>query len=673
MATERTSIYPGQRQGKYGLLNVQSNDDIDALAKAELDAQRVAQEQLKPPVVGVVAHFKGVFEENKRAREESGIEEDMLKSLRQRSDEYDPEALAVIEDQGDPKVFMGITGLKCRAGEGWLADVLSFDTDVPFRVEATPEPELPADVENGIVEQTMMDLAEYLSNGGQPVNTAQITAYASKMREEVWKEVVEEAKERAAKAHRRIVDQMLEGGWKEAFCDFISNLVTFKAGIIKGPILRQRKNLKYTRKGLDVTESPMHSYYAPSPFDIYPSRDAVDCQDGELVERMRFRLRDLQAMRGIPGYRDEAIDAVMVEYGNGGLRSWTAIDQQRSELEKKGSDLMALKNTIEGFECWGSVSGRMLLDEQIDTTPEGEKVDPTKDYEICAIMVGDYLLYVAFNPDPLGNRPYSKTSWEKIPGSFWGRGVPDLMRDLQKICNATIRSLVRNESLASGWQAVYNDISRIPPGEVLGNLFSGKVHVFTNMNPNNSAKPLEFITMDSKAAEFLSVYREFANMADEMTGIPSYAHGNDNLRGAGRTMGGLSMLQDNASRGMKRIVGRIDDDIFQTVLTRHYNWLMLYDDDDTIKGDVRIRARGALAQIIKEQMVLRRMEYLNATNNPVDLEIQGLPNRANIHREVVKALDIPTDSAVRPEQEIQEMEQARQKMAAQAQQPAQAA
>ena len=57
-----------------------------------------------------------------------------------------------------------------------------------------------------------------------------------------------ELKERTQNMEDKIHDQMLEGGWDEAFEGFVGDLVTLKAGVIKGPIARLKKQKEYIQK-----------------------------------------------------------------------------------------------------------------------------------------------------------------------------------------------------------------------------------------------------------------------------------------------------------------------------------------------------------------------------------------------------------------------------------------
>ena len=628
---------------RYGLLRVMNNAQIDTIQQAQAKATEARSAHNTEEINGLKSHILECWWRNKRHKERSGIDEEMIEDLRQRDNEYDPTKLSAIESQGGTKVFMGLTNMKCRAGEAWLLDVLSSDQDKPWGLTPTPLPDLPREVTQAVVEETLLELQEHIQAGGEPVPTEAIADFAANMREDMEDRLAQEAEDRAAKMELKIHDQQVEGGWDDAFSTFITNMVTLKAGFIKGPVLRQKKKRVYVyengKTSVVAKDTLMHEYYSPSPFDIYPSPGAVTCNQGDLIERIKYSRSALEKMKGIDGWDSAAIDLALLEYGRGGLRNWTSIDQERSELEDHGPNLSDQRDYMEGLEYWGDVQGRILLERGIKTDLAGKPLDFLSEYQVNCVLIGNFVVYRGLNVDPLGERPYSKTGWSLVPGSFWYKGVPRMMRDLQSIANATIRALVNNAAISSGPQVIYNDTSRIPIGDDVTALFPFKVHQFSNPGMS-SLKPLEFSQPDMNAGELLSIYQAFASMSDEYTGIPSYAHGNDNVRGAGRTMGGLSMLMSSAARGIKMVIGRIDRQVVRTSVMRQFGWNMAYDADESIKGDVTVDAKGTLAMIAKEQISAKRMEFLNATNNPTDNQLMGLEFRRDVLKETAKSLDM---------------------------------
>ena len=96
---------------------------------------------------------------------------------------------------------------------------------------------------------------------------------------------------------------------------------------------------------------------------------------------------------------------------------------------------------FDALEFWGKVSGKMLL--EWGMTKE-EVPDEAREYDANVWAVGNYVIKAVLNYDPLGEKPYCKTSFIKCPGAFWGKGIPKIIEDLQGVCNAAARALVNN-------------------------------------------------------------------------------------------------------------------------------------------------------------------------------------------------------------------------------------
>jgi hypothetical protein len=168
----------------------------------------------------------------------------------------------------------------------------------------------------------------------------------------------------------------------------------------------------------------------------------------------------------------------------------------------------------------------------------------------------------------------------------------------------------------------------------------------------------------------MGVYEKFSRLADDHSGIPAYVYGDLNVQGAGRTSSGLSMLMGAAGKGIRQVVMHIDADVVKPIVERQFIYNMRYDDDEAIKGDVQVIAKGSINLAVKETVNLRRIEFLNATANPIDLEIMGKKGRATILREVAKGLQMTVEDVVpsRENAAYQDGIQGRATAAAQAQQ-----
>ena len=641
------------------LLRITSNQ---SLHDAKMAAQAEERRQFAEPVNTLSAYVTDRWMLNKQHRENSGIETDMLNALKARNNDYSAEKLAQLTAQGGTKVFIGLTGVKCRAAEAWISDIIRTDTTKVWKLTPSPIPELPKSDEVMISNRVMQEFRAKLDATGEALTPEASFKLAGDLRDEADDELMADAIEKAERMERKVHDQMTEGGWTDTFEEFVTDVVTLKAGIIKGPVLERRKVLKWKKSALGGRKVPdpqwviVFVYKRVSPFDIYPSKGSVTCNDGDLVERVYYQRKNLASMRGVDGYDVEAINLVLTQYGKSGLSERYWYDQSRARLEDKGDESPKDTNIIEGKEYWGSVQGSLLIERGVKKDDDGRPVQALGEYEINAIQIGSYLIYLQFNPDPLGHRPYSKSGYAKIPGSFWYKGVPELMEDLQAICNASVRALINNMAMASGPQTVYNDVTRFAKGYNPTHLEPWGVHQFGKAQAGSTEKPMEFVDVPSNATELLGIYREFSRMADDWTGIPAYAYGNPQVAGAGRTLGGLGMLMNSAARGIKNVIFRIDRLVVRPIVRRQCDYNLMYDDDDSIKGDVEIQAHGAMAQIIKEQLASSRMEFIsNISNNEIAQRIVGIEGMANVLREAAESLEMDDGAIIPNQQKIKEL------------------
>jgi hypothetical protein len=106
------------------------------------------------------------------------------------------------------------------------------------------------------------------------------------------------------------------------------------------------------------------------------------------------------------------------------------------------------------------------------------------------------------------------------------------------------------------------------------------------------------------------------------------------------------MLMGAAGKGIRQVVGHIDGDVIKPIVQRQFVYNMRYDEDESIKGDVQVIAKGAINLAVKETVNVRRIEFLNATANEIDMSILGKDGRAAILREVAKGLQMSVDELI---------------------------
>lgn len=619
--------------GGGGLLGIKSNSQIDAMQQAQIDREEAdAGREMAQFESALSAHIRTRWQEAYQAKQP--VHEQMLKCLRQRKGEYDPVVKAEIAKTGGADLFMMLTDVKCRAAEAWINDVLNAQDEV-WGLEPTAEPTLSPEQEQAMFEQA----AELIMSGMFAPEEAQGLLEDAKA--EIKQQLEKQAKDAAARMTKKIYDQWQEGGFETALKEFVSDVVTFPGGVIKGPILRRTPRLSWG-EGFKpvVTEEITAEVSRISPFDVYPGAHASGFNDGDLCVRHRLTNDSLYKMIGVRGNKEEAIRTILRESRGLGYTGWleSSADAERDRLEGKDSSWLSKGGYIEALEYRGSAPGSALIEWGMDRTRID---DAERSYEIEAWLIGRHVVRCVLNGDPLGRKPFSKANAIEVPGAFWGMCVSIVMNDTQIICNTAVRALADNIGMASGPQ-VGVDPNAIPPGESLTSIYPWKIWQLHQSPNGNGVLPLQFFQPQMHAQELIGIFDRFSRQADEVTGIPAYAYGSDSAAGAGKTASGLSMLMNATSKGIRAIISNIDVCV-RELMNRFFVYNMLYDPDMSIKGDSQVVSKGAVALIQKETLQMRRMEMLQYTANPIDMEIIGVEGRAKMLREAFKTLEYGED------------------------------
>lgn len=642
---------PSRAMSLGGVMPVKSLSVLMGEEKAAMDQSRSAMQdaQNQPVITGLAAHIRAAWTEAKDAKRQH--EQDMLAAVRARRGEYDPQILSQIRKQGGSEIYMMIFATKAAQLKALYADILTgTGTDRPWTLKPSPVPELaPEDAQQimqGVYEEVMQ--AEMT---GMPMSVQAIRQMMYDAKSAMTQQTMEMARRDAEDAEAKVEDVLVEGGFAEALDEFVDDLTTFKTAILKGPVVHKVNELAW-QPGPDGRSTPVITartklhFKRVDPFKLFPAKNAKSVHDGPLIELHDLSRADLSAMIGVDGYDDAAIREVLREHGDGGLHEWLDIDAERAHAEGRDTDSYMptkVSPTIAAIQYWGSVSGKMLRDWGMD---ESQVPDEAKEYEVEAWMIGSWVIKAVINPDPLQRRPYYTDGFRRIPGAFWHNSLYDSIRDVCDMANGAARALSNNMGMSSGPMAAVN-IDRLAQGEELTEMYPWRMFQTVNDPMGSSAPPVQFFQPSSNANELMMVFEKFSMLADEYSGIPRYMAGiAGGEGGAGRTASGMSMMITNASKQVKHGVASLDMNVIGPAVERTYQWIIQYMPDKQIRGDLQAQARGALSLVAKESAQVRLNEFLNATANPIDMQIVGMEGRAELLRHAVRRLDVNTDKVV---------------------------
>jgi hypothetical protein len=632
-------------------------------------AQDLAGAQLESALAG---HVRLSWQRNKLSK--FRIDEKLLQDLRSRRGVYSPSEIGTMQaaNGGANLLWAPLTETKCRAASAWIREIVLPVGEQPWGVDPSPQPDLPMPMKQAVVKGALQQAQQAMQQtqvaGGGVMNPKEfkdlVLQIGDKLKDDAEKLYLKLAKERALRMEATIGDRLEDGDYAAAMDAFIEDFVTYPAAVLKGPIYTRRKELQW---GADwtpkVVDKPIQTWARVSPFDCYPAAASTSPQKGDFIERMRFRRDELYAFKDMPNWKNDQIDGALRDYTNGHIEAWLWTESERQRLEQETTWMwLSPPGVIDALNFWGSVPGWKLMSWGV----EGD-LDETCDYECNVVICGRYVLYATLNPNAMGTRPYRKACYDEIPGAFWGRSIPDLARACQQFCNAAACALADNLSIASGPQTwVHAD--RFADGEQSMEMFPWKLWQLKS-DPTQGVNPgIGFFQPDDRSGPLMAVYEHWETKADDATGIPRYTYGNDATGGSADTASGLSMLMNNAAKGLRRAISNIDLNVIAPTINDTFYNEMVYNPDNSIKGDCVVVPRGAAAVLVRESHQSKRLQFLQLTANPIDAPIIGPKHRAALLREVAQSLDLPVDEVVPTDDEIQQNMAMQQQMAGQQQQ-----
>ena len=650
------------------VLRVVGPGELTAAIDARNNKRAAMEDQALADVTGagemssLAGFVRGEFDVMRRHRDNqaSGWSERLINALRVFNGIYDPAKLREIERFGGSKIFARIVAMKCRGASSLLRDVY-LSSDRPWGLDASDDPKVPPEIVDTVSRLVQME-AQSLMQGGQPPDITKIRDRTQQLVEAARQAAKKKAENGARIGEDKLDEILKEGGFYKALAEFITDLPLFPFAVLKGPVVRIMPVVTWEGNQATIKQTPRLTWARVSPFDIWWTPGVSDIEDAAVIERTRLTRADLNDLMDLPGYNAEAIREILDLHGRGGLTGETdTLDSERAVQESRENPQLNQSRLIDCLAYVGNVQGRMLVDAGMspETIP-----DPLRDYFVQIWTVGRWIIKVQLAPSPRKRHSYYITSFEKVPGTVVGNGLPDILNDVQDAGNATLRALINNMSIASGPQVTVND-DRVADNADGEDLYPWKRwHVTSDpMNGGAALKPIDFFQPQSNAQELLGVYEKFVTMADELSAIPKYMSGAGAGSGAGRTASGLAMLMGNASKILQTVAANIDRDVIDPLLTSLFDMVMLTDQSGLLNGDEKVRVLGVAVAVQKETQRARQLEFLQITANPIDAQILGPRGRATILRHVSTTIGLPGEQIVPSDDELEAQQKAAQNVA----------
>lgn len=523
--------------------------------------------------------------------------------------EYSPEQLCKLQKPGSPvPVKFGLFSMQRASALAHHADLMRQAQEQPWTLEPTPDPNLPAKIRNEVIEAVTNDI---IAGGDGTMGEAEksIAEHAEVTQRMKRQKAAAIARKHSVKIH----DQLVEGEWPKTMHDFLADFYTYPNAYILAPEAAMKTMLDYSGDKVVEKDRIVYSTRTISPFNVFFMPDCTDTQDGEgffIVDEVAANT--LYAMKTDDLCFEENIDYVLESHHENGwwIGSLVAA-QQNEEAHNSFLDIRGLSGsddvtkTFSVVRYFGAIRTQDLIDAGLMKGAKKDKVKPVTEVEIW--ICGGKIIRAAIQNAVRMGRPLHTASFRKLPRSVYGIGLWDILKDLEKTSDKTLRELVKHSELATGF---FGELDVMRAGKSQNSTgFLNKIVPIDTDYTRGGHSALKFHQIDSKIPHIMSMLDNYMSKAEDLTGIRRFMSGSQDLSSAVRTSGVMNALMQNSSKLIQLTQDNINEYVIKQVIGQYYLLNMLYSKDKSIKGDLQVIIRGTDG-LQKREMFSAQMEKL---------------------------------------------------------------
>jgi len=538
---------------------------------------------------------------------------------------------AISPGEGGPRadtlhgdVFVQLTRTKCLTAYARLVDTLFPAKDRHWALETTP-----------VVES---DDPQFMPH---PVTGAPI-----EIPPEVLQKKADLQMERMTKV---MADQLVELDYDDMFKAALLELCVYGTGALKGvtpgvTVSASWKRLADGKWDFVNEEVPFPDLQPVSIFDLYPDPYATKVKEATgIFHRHVLTRQQVRDLLRDPRFKSDVIyEALNTTQKGQHVELYHEVDLKRI------TGLTASYSVVDRYdviEYWGLVNGRDLV------TYGAEGIaDEGADYYANVWFSGGRVWMAMISPLKRQTIPYSIVPYERVPHQIWGVGPARMIRDSQKMINASVQRVLDNMAIASAPQFEVNT-NVIAEGEDPRDIKPFKVWLRDGGDP--SYPMLRMYQPDNNVQPLTMLVDMFRRFADEESNMPAYTSG-QTMPGLNKTASGMSMLMGQANVTLKSVVANIDKFLTVPTLRSLYDWNMQWNPDESIKGDMNVVAKGITSLLAKEVQSQRLIQFAQIAAGFSEVPIV---NWRGLVREIAKSLDLDEEKILYDEQPQQSAQQ----------------
>ena len=535
------------------------------------------------------------------------------------------------QNRGESKLFVNLTRPKTRTLAARLTDILWPTDELNWDMKAREVPELEVVAERPeAVDQETAAAAEELRKRAE-------------LKVEMMKKVCK--------------DQLNRCHFEDTGVKIINQGCKLGIGVVKGPVpaAEPRRKWDAEKKRLIYEPSSEPSFQWVDAWNFFPDMDGTSIKGCDFTfELHRMSARELRALAKRPDFIADNIRDLLKQGPK-----YEAFTDYVADLRDVENEIIKSVETryfvweyhgpiaAEKIEMLGEANGK---DELIDVFGLGGD-DPLDVVDGIIWFCQGRIIKIGPHPLDSGDSLYSVWRLDNDESALVsGDGVPSMMRDHQRAINAAWRIMMRNGALA-GVPMFIVDRSIKPANRRL-EIVAGKIWEREHAQEFAGIQAVDVSGNTSDLETIIGMARTFI---DEETNLPLIAQGDQSTEQT-KTAHGMALLANAVNVIFRNATRAFDRDVVIPCLERLYEWNMQFSDNEAIKGDVEVEARGSSVLLVRDIQAQNLLMILNlAATNPPLAQLLKVPA---IARKLFQALQLSKNEMVLTDAELKKLEEA---------------
>jgi hypothetical protein len=639
--------------------------DVSPISKPFDDVAATPEEQIRKAALSAI--WAEVTARFQRARETRRPQELIwLRNMHQWRGEYNEDeqarlAVAKSRSKEASDVFIKITKTKTCSALGQIEEILFAGNTFPIGVEAPPEPEGIAKETFVVPEDFQLDDPYGFAGDGRDIapgttGAGLLNGLWAKYKNLLSGKKLEEgespnpkqfpeirpADEAAENMENYILSQIDEGRVMGEIRKLAWECAVLGTGVLKGPMTYTNTIHTWKRQpdpnSQDGSEINVYSpivkdvprSFFVSIWGFYPDPNATRIENCSYIcEKHLFNRNQVADLKRFPNFDHNAIERV--------LRNRAVRTRDYWENQIKDISVTVTDERYEVIEYWGYLEADYI--KNLPGVERDELAKLTHQAQVNVWICNNEVLRVTLNPFVPQRMPYYAVPYEEHEYQIWGVGIPENMRDPQKMMNGHWRMMIDNLRFAGSVILEVNE-NQLVPGQDL-TIYPGKIFRKQGGAPGQS---IYSISVNNTAPSHIQALDKARQLADEATGQPSYAQGSAIGQTGVRTAAQTSMLMQAAAGSIKQVIRNFDEYLLQPLGQAYFNWNMQFNKDAKVEGSLVITAKGTQALMQKEVQSQRLLQFLQVvSSNP---NLTPFANLDYILKQLALSLDLDPEKAV---------------------------